>query len=87
MISIDCEVYAVCESYDRDFKVIAHFTNKDDADKLQKTSAYYTVHARQLTQTIFESYDEYETWKNDGARRKALAKLTHAERKLLGLVE
>lgn len=87
MKKIEVEFYEVYESYDRDSSTLARFTNLGDAKRLAATSHYYGCHSTPTTKTymIFESYEEYEDFKKDEPRRKALAKLTPKERELLGL--
>ena len=87
MKKFEVEYYEVYESYDRDSTVIARFTNLSDAKRLTETSNYYGCHGTPTTKsfTVFESYQEYEDYKKDEPRRKALAKLTAKERQLLGL--
>ena len=87
MKTITVSYYEVYESYDRDTHVIAKFANFADAKKLADTSPYYGVHNTPVEKsfTIFESYSEFEDWKKDEPRRKALSKLTAADRKILGL--
>ena len=87
MKSLSVEFYEVYESYDRDYNVIARFTNYADAMRLADTSVYYGCSElpKKSEINVYESYDEYLAWKADSVRRNALAKLTAAERIALGL--
>lgn len=85
MFQIDNDVFEVVKCYDRESMTIAYFTKKEDALKAVGTSAYMAVHSRRLSITVFETFEEYTCWQQDQPRREALAKLTPAERKLLGL--
>jgi hypothetical protein len=87
MKKFEVEYYEVYESYDRDSTLIARFTNLADAQKLKSTSNYYNCSSTPTEKSfsVFESYQEYEDFKKDEPRRKALAKLTSKERQLLGL--
>lgn len=81
------EFFPVYERWDREYTLVARFTNLADAMALSNEKGrYYSVGNKETKSfTIFESFKEYEDWKADSVRRTALAKLTNAERLALGL--
>lgn len=87
MKEIAVEYFPVYESWDRDYTLVARFTNLADAMTLSnKKGCYYSVGNKETKSfTIFESFKDYEDWKADSVRRTADAKLTDAERLALGL--
>lgn len=89
MKEITAEFFPVYESWDRDYTLVARFTNLADAMALSnKKGRYYSVGNKEVKLcTIFESFKEYEDWRADSVRRTALAKLTNAERQALGLAK
>lgn len=89
MKHIEVECYEVYEGYDRNYHLIARFTNYADALRLKETSIYYTVDSnpKKISISLYESYEEYEQAKAESIqRKKALEKLSYQEKKLLGLV-
>ena len=73
--------WEVEESYDRDSKVIARFSTKEEAEKLK--SPYRSVHARHMV--IFDTVEEYEHNTDMEIRKRAIAKLDREERRVLGI--
>jgi hypothetical protein len=89
MKHIEVECYEVYEGYDRNYHLMARFTNFFDAFRLKQTSAYYSLDPKpkKISISLYESYEEYEEAKSVSVqRKKALEKLTYEEKKLLGLV-
>lgn len=78
-------------------KVVARFSNKDEAVKYVKSKAYArwcvmgyqnardTDNVREATITILDSVDELGLMEAEELKARALAKLTAAERQILGL--
>lgn len=82
-------------------RAVAHFTSEDDAwavadtksgimGRKPETGSWRTVDYRDhnvVPVVVFGSVQEYQDSLNDVAKQKALAKLTHEEQILLGLVK
>lgn len=60
-----------------------HFTNKAAADEFLSANRYEYIQAVELT--VMDSYEDYKVATTASAREAALAKLSPAERQLLGL--
>ena len=89
MKHIEVECYEVYEGYDRNYHLMARFTNFADALRLKQKSAYYSLdpNPKKISISLYESYEEYEETKSESIQqKKALEKLTAQEKKLLGLV-
>lgn len=67
-------------------KMFAAFESKSDAVKAAK-DRYESYAATPVEVTVFKSLAEFRRHDDQEARKKALAKLTPAERRLLGLPE
>lgn len=76
------EYWEVRESYDRDSKHIANFSNEADA-KVCADGIYREYGLRHIT--IFDTIEDFENNTREKIRERALAKLTTEERIALGL--
>ena len=76
------EYWEVTESFDRDSKHIANFSNKEDAE-VCANGVYRSAYKK--TFTIFDSVEDYENNTREKIRERALAKLTTEEKIALGV--
>ena len=60
-----------------------YVTTKEAADEWKAKNKFDEVYEKEFV--ILDSWDELEAYKNGELRKRALAKLTDAERKVLGL--
>lgn len=75
------EYWEVTESFDRDTKHIANFTNEEAATSVAN-SIYRSVNKRIFV--VFDTEEEFLENTRDKLRERALAKLTAEERNALG---
>lgn len=75
------EYWEVEEGYDRDTKVIARFSTREEAEKLK--SPYRSIHARHMV--IFDTVEEFNHNTDMEIRKRAIAKLDREELRVLGI--
>ena len=81
---MDC--YEVTESYDRDSTHIAYVSNTTLANNLvNKSAGYRSFREYKRVITIYDTMEEIEANSVANLRKSALAKLSEAEKKALGL--
>lgn len=81
---IDC--FKVTESYDRDFSVVAYASSETVANQIaNKQKNYRSVLPHRQTIIIFDTLAEFEGKVDENLRATALAKLTDAEKAILGV--
>jgi hypothetical protein len=83
----DFEYYEVYESYDRSYNTVARFSNYAAASDLASRSPYTACNNKpqRYSIAIFDSIEDYDASKAETIREVALAKLSDAEKKALGL--
>lgn len=70
---------------DRNENLVAYFDSYGVAEEIRGGDHYQSVREKKLTIRVYETAAEYRTQCDISAREAALAKLTPAERKVLGL--